>query len=429
MGCRDVESTVQGYLERRSLHGSLIGEPPADSLRIVVVIPCHDEPDVLLPVRSLSKNEAPGCRVEIIVVVNSPEGACDSVRGQNRQSVEELRSFQGGADWLSLDVLEFPALPRKHAGVGLARKIGLDEGLRRLVGTGGAVSGVMVCLDADCEVDGNYLSALCRHFDSHPETPGCSIHFEHPLEGDLDPLIYEAVIGYELHLRCFVDAQRWAGLPYAFQTVGSSMAVRPWAYAAQGGMNRRKAGEDFYFLQKIIPLGGFTEVANTCVRPSPRISHRVPFGTGKAVGDVVMGERQGGMTYAWETYVEAKALAEKVPVFFDGGRRSVEAGMKDLHTGIAGFLEQQGFMAAIEEIRANTSGRRSFIERFYRWFDAFRFMKFAHHLRDGGHPPESVVQVGMTLAGQLGIDQEDNALNLLRGFRSFDRIERTTSGP
>ena len=61
------------------------------------------------------------------------------------------------------------------------------------------------------------------------------------------------------------------------------MAVRPEAYMKQGGMNRRKAGEDFYFLNKIMSLGGFGECAETTIYPSPRTSKRVPFGTGQAV--------------------------------------------------------------------------------------------------------------------------------------------------
>ena len=38
------------------------------------------------------------------------------------------------------------------------------------------------------------------------------------------------------------------------------MAVRADAYLRQGGMNRRKAGEDFYFLNKFMVLGGYGEM-------------------------------------------------------------------------------------------------------------------------------------------------------------------------
>jgi hypothetical protein len=71
----------------------------------------------------------------------------------------------------------------------------------------------------------------------------------------LDSNVARAITSYELHLRYLVHAMRWAGHPFAYQTVGSSMAVRRKAYLSLGGMNTRQAGEDFYFLQKFIEVG------------------------------------------------------------------------------------------------------------------------------------------------------------------------------
>jgi len=44
--------------------------------------------------------------------------------------------------------------------------------------------GIIVCLDADCTVERNYLTAVENHFQQNPKTYGCLIYFEHPLEGD-----------------------------------------------------------------------------------------------------------------------------------------------------------------------------------------------------------------------------------------------------
>ena len=81
-----------------------------------------------------------------------------------------------------------------------------------------------------------------------------SIYYEHPVAGlAFSENLYEGIANYELHLRYYVWALRSIKFPYAFQTVGSSMLCRASSYVRYGGMNRRKAGEDFYFLQKIIP--------------------------------------------------------------------------------------------------------------------------------------------------------------------------------
>jgi len=131
-----------------------------------------------------------------------------------------------------------------------------------------------------------FFAEIEKHFEQHSNTPGCSIYFEHPIAGnEFEANIYEGIINYELHLRYYYQALKYCGLQYAFHTVGSSMVVRSSAYQKQGGMNKRKAGEDFYFIHKIIALGNFSELNSTVVYPSPRISDRVPFGTGKAIGD------------------------------------------------------------------------------------------------------------------------------------------------
>jgi hypothetical protein len=53
------------------------------------------------------------------------------------------------------------------------------------------------------------------------------------------------------------------------------MACRASAYVAAGGMNRRLAGEDFYFLQQVHKTSGVAALYGTTVHPSPRSSQRV----------------------------------------------------------------------------------------------------------------------------------------------------------
>jgi len=79
-------------------------------------------------------------------------------------------------------------------------------------------------------------------------------------------------------------------------------------------MNKRQAGEDFYFLQKIIPLGHFTDLTETKVIPSSRPSDRVPFGTGKAVRDFLR-DRQS-WTYPLQSFLDLKQLFEQLPELF-----------------------------------------------------------------------------------------------------------------
>ncbi len=404
------------YFARFGFCPRQIAEPPHPDLGLAVVVPCYDEPALSDSLDSLGRCQRPACAVEIIVVVNSSVRSDPLVRLQNECSLEDaLRwSQQNSNDRFRLHVLFFPDLPAKHAGVGLARKIGMDEALRRLDEVG-HLEGVIASFDADCLCDSNYLASLNNHFRTYPRTPGCSVYFEHPLSGGLDRGIYEGAAAYELHLRYYVQALRYAGFPHAFHTVGSAMAVRASAYRAQGGMNRRQAGEDFYFLQKIISLGNFTELNETRVIPSPRPSHRVPFGTGRAVRSYL--DRGNLETYPLQAFVDLKMFLDPWPLVQSQQSVSPPGSVKS-------FLETQDFARALEDIRRHTASPASLQKRFFHWFNPFRVMKYLHHARDHFYGPAQVLTEADTLRKMLtGAADADpgSAEALLRFYRVRDR--------
>ena len=93
---------------------------------------------------------------------------------------------------LVVRILEHLELPARDAGVGLARKLGMDEAVARLAAAR-RPRGIIVGLDADCRVDADYLTALHEHFRRHPDSPGCSVYFEHPLPGASAPVLHAAI--------------------------------------------------------------------------------------------------------------------------------------------------------------------------------------------------------------------------------------------
>lgn len=320
-------------------------------------------------------------------------------------------------------LLHFPRLPAKHAGVGLARKIGMDEAARRFDDIGRSAEGIIICYDADCCCARNYLCSIERHFLENPQSPACSIYFEHPLEGPLDPDVYEAIAVYELHLRYYVQALRYVGFPYAHHTIGSCMAVRAGIYQKQGGMNRRQAGEDFYFLHKVMPLGGFADLTETKVIPSPRDSDRVPFGTGRAVRNYLT---EGTiLTYPLEAFLDLKMLFHLVPSFWHGGDISDTTPAESLPESIRTFLDQENFPAAQKEILENTSTEPAFRKRFFQWFNGFRVMKFVHYERDHVYGGRSVSEEAKRLlnlfVGETNLPPSLKTLELLHYYRALDR--------
>ncbi len=275
--------------------------------------------------------------------------------------------------------------------------------------------------DADCRCEANYLTALERHFQENAWSPACSIYFEHPLKGPLPAQVYGAITLYELHLRYYVQALRHAGFPHAHHTVGSCMAVRADAYREQGGMNRRKAGEDFYFFHKIIPLGGFTDLTSTTVYPSPRPSDRVAFGTGKAVREMLAG--RSFKTYPLEAFLDLKQLIERAPALYRGGKAGDSEVLAGLPRPVREFLAEQKFAAILAEIQRNTSSEAAFRKRFFRWLDGFRAMRFLHYARDRFYGAGAVDEQSASLLARSndGKARGRDLTELLMIYRGLDR--------
>lgn len=410
------------YLQKQALYGPLVEQPPAEELSIVVVIPSYEEPDTIRSLQSLWKSDLPSRSVEVIVVVNCGEHESSEVRSRAEAThcqladwfKENHTSRLKGHSILAID------LPRKHAGVGLARKIGMDEAVRRFEAIG--KDGIIVCFDADSLCEQNYFTAIEDHFKQFPESAACSLAFEHPTScNDFAPEVYDAIIDYELHLRYYIAGLRFAGHPHAFHTIGSSMAVRRSMYEQVGGMNKRKAGEDFYFLQKIIANHGISNLTATTVIPSPRPSHRVPFGTGRAVKQS-LDDKEALTTYDPRCFFELKQFLELVELQYSQDLQGLES---QLPIGIGAYLDSINWKDRVLEIRANTTSQASFKKRFFQWFDAFQALKFVHFYRDEIHPNVPVIAAASELLDWLAVDYASrSALDLLKAYRVLDEVRQ-----
>ena len=184
-------------------------------------------------------------------------------------------------------------IPDRAGGVGMARKIGMDAALR-LLATSEQKPRLILSLDADTLVRPDYLSGVRSAFASGRAQAGI-LDYEHQMPPDLAG--QTAICRYEIFLRYWVLGLQFACSPYAFHSIGSTMATTDEGYLSVRGMNRREAGEDFYFLNKLAKAGPLRRIRETRVYPSGRASARVPFGTGAAVAKMVSGARSDFLLY------------------------------------------------------------------------------------------------------------------------------------
>ncbi|MEO9870805.1 glycosyltransferase family 2 protein [Ekhidna sp.] len=351
------------YLERYAWPHKLFPDyQPPGNLSLIVVIPCFKEPDLIGALNALNACDETHGQVLVIVVVNESENATKKDQAANKKTLDDLKNYQSKLPLL----ISHQKLPNKKAGVGLARKIGMDEAVRIFRRSGN--DGGIVCFDADCRCDANYLDEIELAF-ANPGTQAGVVFYEHQLHG----VNHESIVDYELYLRYYIDGLRHTEFPYAHQTLGSCITVRTSMYEKVGGMNTRKAGEDFYFLNKTIPHGKFVEINSTTVRPSDRVSDRVPFGTGKAINDMI---------HATEDYsVYHPNIFEDLKLFFSKVESFWEEDIWKIPMTLTSFLGDD-WVDQINEVKKQVSSKEAFVRRFFHWFDAFKILKFVHLARD-----------------------------------------------
>ena len=369
------------WIESGSIFPELIKEAPDNDTGIIVVVPAYDEPEINRLLNSLSACSKPNCKTEILIIINAPDDANDRSLSNNLQTLNNIESWKRNNKdhFFRLYSVNIGQPSVKGWGVGLARKAGMDEALRRFNHINRS-EGIIVNLDADCIVQDNYFQSLENDFLQKNERKACSIFFEHPLSGsDYPGEIYRAVAQYELHLRYYYQALKYTGFPYVFHTIGSVIAVKALAYVKAGGMNRRQAGEDFYFIQKLVPAGGYFNLTSTTVYPSPRISTRVPFGTGPVIGKMVDRREDHFMTYDPSAFRDLRGFFGKIESSYLSSDQQLNDLFSMFPESLNSFLNKEEWISKIKEIKMNTSGLNSFAKRFFNWFNMFKVVKYLNY--------------------------------------------------
>ena len=417
-------SIAPAWLETSSLFPVFISDKPGDDTGIIVVIPSFDEPGITDLLDSFLKCNPSECKCEVLIIINAPQNAHSDSLERNRETFNKV------VNWININKESFFKVyvadlgqPKiKRWGVGLARRAGMDEAAKRFLSLNNP-DGVIASMDADCTVSRNYFTALENELLNSKKRNGCSIYFEHPINGtQLPESFYKAVYQYELHLRYYYQALKYTGFPNVYHTVGSSFAVKTSTYVKAGGMNRNQAGEDFYFIQKVVSTGGYFSLNSATVFPSSRISDRVPFGTGVVVGKMILNNESELLTYNPIAFIDLKLFFEKTEFFFRCPVNELIPYFDILPKSIRGFLTVDLWVEKILEIRSNTSGSEAFSKRFFNWFNMFRIVKYlnySHETMFEKVPVNTAAKEILVLLGR-GLVKTDKA-GLLEYFRSLEK--------
>lgn len=412
--------SVQRYLNKYSLGCWKLEHQLPHKIDNAIVIPVIAEYENLkLLFASLLKNEGKYFeKSAVIIVVNNFEDSSSEVRCNNQLSLQFLRMIiekKHSDDPITSELIKSKIniclidasskgleMPMKTGGVGLARKIGMDEALK-IFDYDSPSKNILICLDADCTVEPNYLTAIIDEFNSR-NLSAAHVNFQHNTSRDLPTT--HAIICYEIFLRYYVLGLKYAESPFAFHTIGSTMICDHESYIKIEGMNKQKAAEDFYFLEKLAKNYKVEKINSTVVYPSARSSWRVPFGTGQRVQRFLSHEQNEYLLYDPKTFDILKSWIEHFHSSEIKNSKQYLSEAKHIHPELIKFLVQQNFASDWEKILSNSTKSEQLGKQKQKWFDGFKTLKLIHHLRDTAFPQSDMFVALNGLFERIGIEKE-----------------------
>lgn len=359
--------------------------------KTIIVIPAISEYENLeILLDSLSQNDNKYFNETLILfVINNLESTFEEIKLNNLKSMEllkQLSNSHSNSSQLNIDFIDASTenneLDEKNGGVGLARKIGMDLALT-LFDYDSNNQNLLVCLDGDCTVEPNYITTIRNYFDANKISAGY-VNFNHM--DVLDKKNERAIINYEIFLRYYVLGLIYAKSPYAYHSIGSTMVCDSNSYIKVQGMNKRKAAEDFYFMEKLSKITEIKKINGTAVLPSSRGSWRVPFGTGQRVNRFLDKEQNEYILYSPKSF---ELLKKWIKLFHSEEVLTAEnylAQAKEISEALFEFLTKNNFKKNWERILQNSRSNTQIKKQKSLWFDGFRTLKLIHYLRDTESP-------------------------------------------
>lgn len=431
-----MEKYLRNYAEPEV--NALESLPDGEAWTNVLVIPaCNEAPRFLRP-----PPPCPG-RSLIILVINETAAATASVSAANQflagtvqDDFEPLwQSPSGPGTGFGLELLSDPHQSRDillvdryskgrqlppGGGVGHARKIGADLAAELIHGHRVSSSWIH-CSDADVHLPQTYFDCSRVKHGPVANISALVYPYRHRILEDFPDQdeVSLATRMYECSLRYYVAGLKYAGSPYAFHTIGSTMAVNALHYAKVRGFPRREAAEDFYLLNKLAKVGEIVEIEESAdceaLVIEARRSDRVPFGTGAAI-DVItrlndpMQEFRfyhPGVFEALKTWLESwpsiwqsrcSDFASILSILSHGASESGE-GRQALIEGLTSFNTGK----ALEHAFRQSGNQTQFTRQMHTWFDAFRTLKLIHFLRENALPSISYGKLGVMIPDRFPV--------------------------
>ncbi|MCA9508623.1 MAG: hypothetical protein KC505_09395 [Myxococcales bacterium] len=344
----------------------------------VLVIPAFKESDEFIKNLIHIKQCIRGS-ILLVVVFNQPDDCSEDERVINQNCLSALKSCQELEKTSTFEVVILgPYELARSKGVGLARKIGADFALR-LIEEKIIATPIIFCSDADALLPRDYFERAKKSFCKENSAYVYNF-FHHRPECQQHALAIEL---YEQRLDAYVAGLSLAKSPYAFHSIGSTIAISAEHYAMVRGFPPIAAGEDFYILNKLKKTGHVRNLNGDPIILSARVSDRVAFGTGPAMAKILKSDPKSAPLFYDER------VFELLGQFLKEVERALLDGDLELNKVFSKEIELAFEHVGASKIKKNLKQRKNEHDRlksFHDYFDALRTLRFVHYLRDNYFP-------------------------------------------
>ena len=398
-----IEQYLDHYAEAEAQWSELVSHPAIDdgaTYQHALIIPAFAEAEDFLA-RVIEQCQS--ADVLSIVVVNAPESTprLQVSKEQLQRTEQLLRCLENDVTRpvLVIDRISNGKRIAQAQGVGLARKIGTDVGLR-LFQQGRVKSPWLYQTDADARLPPSYFDAIA----AHNAGPGAVV-FAHR-HTSTDPMITQAASLYDAHMQFYVQALAANGSAYAYPTLGSTIAVHAESYAQVRGYPKRSAGEDFHLLNKLNKLHPVRVIEQPVVEVQARLSPRVTFGTGPALQNIVTLLATDPSGDSYQSYDYRCFLLLGLALIY---LRNRSLGLDAPHSHDASSIQQQQIEQILQTLgvakilNPTLFQQPSALQRqklLNDWFDALKTLRFVH-LAAEYYPDTSLLQTLQSIPPEL----------------------------
>ena len=368
----NYKKTLQKYIKTKIKNlGNSNRIPSKQKYKFFFIIPAYAEYQYIFKTLESINFQKPILidQLLVIIVINNSTEEKDSIIQDNQITYNKLINTKYKFEFIIIDCFSNQfALQFKISGVGMARKIGMDFCIQY------ADQDSLFCsLDADTLIHKNYLEIIDKEFNTK-QYSAAVVNFSHQKSKNKN--LNMIINKYETILKDIANKIDQSGSPYGYVSMGSTIICTCQAYIAIGGIQPKKATEDFYFLQQLAKYNSIYKINSILIFPSARSEQRVYLGTGFRMKNFSTSVGFKDLDFDPQAYKSLTLIYKIIDKNWNLEISNIYKLFKIEDIKIYCYMKENKFTEVFNKINNNIINKNQFINQFNNWFDSLKIYKF-----------------------------------------------------